>query len=140
MKKQTRSEAREILFSYIFRFDDMTDISDMVSELFEDNPESLVNREYIENVLKGVYENADELDTIITLKLKKSWTLKRISKTSHVILRLAIYEMKYIEDVPPRVAINEAVELAKKYGVESDAPFVNGLLGSVYKDLAAEAQ
>ena len=139
MKKQTRSEAREILFSYIFRFDDMTDISDMVSELFEDNPESLVNREYIENVLKGVYENADEIDTIITLKLKKSWTLKRISKTSHVILRLAIYEMKYVEDVPPRVAINEAVELAKKYGVESDAPFVNGLLGSVYKDLSAEA-
>ena len=139
MKKQTRSEARDLLFSYIFRFDDMTDIEEMISELFEDNPESLVNREYIEKVLKGVYENADTLDEIITLKLKKSWTLKRISKTSHIILRLAIYEMKYIDDVPPRVAINEAVELAKKYGTESDAPFVNGLLGSVYKDLTAEA-
>ena len=137
MKKQTRSEAREILFSYIFRFDDMTDIGEMVSELFEDNPDSLINREYIEKVLVGVYETADELDTIITLKLKKGWTLKRISKTSHVILRLAIYEMKYVDDVPPRVAINEAVELAKKYGTESDAPFVNGLLGSVYRDLAS---
>ena len=139
MKRQTRSEAREILFSNIFRFDDMTDIDEAISELFEDNPESLINREYIEKVLRGVYENADELDTIITLKLKKSWTLSRISKTSHVILKLAIYEMKYVDDVPPRVAINEAVELAKKYGTESDAPFVNGLLGSVYKDLAAEA-
>ena len=138
MKKQTRSEAREILFSNIFRFDDMTDIDEATEELFEDSPESLINREYIENVLKGVYENADELDTIITLKLKKGWTLKRISKTSHVILKLAIYEMKYVEDVPPRVAINEAVELAKKYGVESDAPFVNGLLGSVYKDIAED--
>ena len=140
MKRQTRSEAREVLFSYIFRFDDMTDIEEATEELFEDNPESLINREYIENVLRGVYEKADELDTIITLKLKKSWTLKRISKTSHVILKLAIYEMKYVDDVPPRVAINEAVELAKKYGVESDAPFVNGLLGSVYKDIAAEKE
>ena len=138
MKRQTRSEARELLFSYIFRFDDMTDIEEMISELFEDNPESLINREYIEKVLSGVYESADKLDEIITLKLKKSWTLKRISKTSHVILRLAIYEMKYVADVPPRVAINEAVELAKKYGVESDAPFVNGLLGSVYKDIAED--
>ena len=137
MKKQTRSEAREVLFSSIFQFDDMTDINEAVEELFEDNPDSLVNREYIEKVLRGVYENADELDKIITLNLKKSWTLNRISKTSHVILKLAIYEMKYVEDVPPRVAINEAVELAKKYGTESDAPFVNGLLGSVYKEIAA---
>ena len=138
MKRQTRSEAREILFSGIFRFDDMTDINEAVSELFEDNPGCEANRAYIENVLRGVYENADKLDEIITLKLKKSWTLSRISKTSHVILKLAIYEMKYVDDVPPRVAINEAVELAKKYGTESDAPFVNGLLGSVYKDLAEE--
>ena len=135
MKRQTRSEAREILFSGIFRFDDMTDINEAVSELFEDNPDSLVNREYIEKVLRGVYEKADELDETITLKLKKSWTLSRISKTAHVILKLAIYEMKYVDDVPPRVAINEAVELAKKYGTETDAPFVNGLLGSVYKEL-----
>ena len=137
MKRQTRSEAREILFSHIFRIDDMTDIDEMISELFEDYPECLTNREYIEKVLRGVYDNADEIDKIITLKLKKSWTLSRISKTSHVILRLAVYEMKYVDDVPPRVAINEAVELAKKYGTESDAPFVNGLLGSVYRDLAS---
>ena len=137
MKRQTRSEARETLFSYIFRFDEATDINDAVSELFEDNPDCEANRTYIENALRGVFDKADELDEIITLKLKKSWTLERISKTSHVILKLAIYEMKYIDDVPPRVAINEAVELAKKYGTESDAPFINGLLGSVYRDLVS---
>ncbi len=138
MSRQTRSRARELLFTRIFQFDDMTDIDEAVSDTFEDNPECEANREYIENGLRGVYERADELDAIIASKLKKGWTLARISKTSHVILRLAIYEMKYGEDVPPRAAINEAVELAKKYGTASDAPFVNGLLGSVYKDIREE--
>lgn len=138
MKRQTRSEAREALFTAIFRFDDMTDIDEAVSDVFEENPECETNRAYIEKVLRGVYENADELDIMIAERLKKGWTLTRISKTSRVILRLAIYEMKYMDDVPPRVAINEAVELAKKYGAESDASFVNGLLASVYRDMRKE--
>ena len=138
MKRQTRSEAREALFTAIFRFDNLTGIDEAVSDIFEENPECEANRAYIEKVLRGVYENADELDIMIAGRLKKGWTLTRISKTSRVILRLAIYEMKYMDDVPPRVAINEAVELAKKYGAESDASFVNGLLASVYRDMREE--
>ncbi len=140
MKKQTRSEAREVLFTRVFQFDDMTDIDEAVSDTFAEYPECETNRAYIETALRGIYTHADELDMIIASKLKKGWTLSRISKTSRVILRLAVYEMKYIPDVPPRVAINEAVELAKRYGAESDAPFVNGLLGSVYRDMNGEKQ
>lgn len=135
MKKQSRSEAREVLFTRIFQFDDATDIDTLIAETFEDSPESEVNRGYITAVLSGVYEKKPELDRIISEKLKKGWTLSRISKTAHVIMQLAIYEMKYVEDVPPKVAINEAVELAKRYGTETDAPFINGLLGAVFKEL-----
>lgn len=135
MKKQSRSEAREILFTGIFRFDDTTDINEVISDIFEENPECEANRGYITSVLTGVYEKRTELDAVIASKLKKSWSLQRISKTSRVILELAVYEMKYVEDVPPKVAINEAVELSKKYGTESDAPFVNGLLANVFKEL-----
>ena len=67
--------------------------------------------------------------------MKKGWTISRISKTSLAILKLAIYEIKYVDDVPAKVAINEAVNLAKKYGADDEPSFVNGLLGAVYKEL-----
>lgn len=135
MKRQTRSEARETLFSLIFRLDDESDTAELLADALEEIPECEPNMGYISAVLNGVKDKSAELEQEISLRLKKGWTIGRISKTSLVILKLAIYEMKYIEDVPPKVAINEAVELAKKYGAESDAGFINGLLGNVFKSL-----
>ena len=136
MKKQTRSQARETVFSALFRLDDITDIDEILADILEENPQCETNFGYISAVSRGVVEKDEELSKEISLRLKKGWTIGRISKSASIILKMAIYEMKYVEDVPPRVAINEAVELAKRYGTETDAGFVNGLLGNVFKDLS----
>ena len=73
-----------------------------------------------------------ELDDVIN-KYSKGWKANRLPKVNLAILRLAIYEIKYLDDVPNSVAINEAVELAKKYSGEGDYSFINGILGSVAK-------
>ena len=79
-------------------------------------------------------EDGEEIEKIIERNLKSGWKISRISKASLTILKLAIFEMKYRDDVPHKVAINEAVELAKRYGCDDDPHFVNGLLASVYKE------
>ena len=86
--------------------------------------------EYALKLARGVDEEKDYIDGLISEKLKKGWTIKRISKPSLAILRLAVYEMKFRGDVPDSVAINEAVELAKKYTVD-ESKFINGVLGAI---------
>jgi N utilization substance protein B len=88
---------------------------------------------YARKAAQGVQDHLEDIDAAIE-KYTVGWQKKRISKVSLAILRLAVYEMKYEDDVPVRVAINEAVELAKKYATQEDASFVNGLLGSVARN------
>ena len=84
---------------------------------------------------KGVRNKIMEVDKKISENLKPGWKISRISKVSLSILRLALYEMMYDDSIPVSVSINEAVELTKKYSVEDEAAFVNGVLGSVAKTL-----
>lgn len=130
----TRHEAREaafiVLFEKIFQPDEsVRDIISLAeeSELFEVN-------EYISSVTEKVQENLTEIDRMIEERLV-GWTLKRISKTALSVLRLAICEILYFEDIPVSVSINEAVEITKKYSTSQDASFVNGVLGSVSKSV-----
>lgn len=135
-KKQTRSEARAAAFTQIFQLNQQGDNKgEMMERLLEAIPECEDNLGYIQSVVNGVDEKRDELNGIISAHLKKGWTLKRISKAAHSILKLAIFEIKYVDDVPAKVAINEAVNLAKSYGDEDDAKFVNGILGAILKDI-----
>ena len=90
--------------------------------------------EYINKVFPGVYEHIEEIDRLIS-ENSVGWSIKRISKTALCILRLAIYEMKYFDEIPVSVSINEAVELCKKYATNDDASFVNGILATVSKSL-----
>ncbi len=134
MKKQTRSEARDAAFTQVFQMDQHEDGMDVImDELLKARPECEDNLGYIQSVIDGVKEHGSEIDAIITKNLRKGWSFARISKVSRTVLRIAIFEMKYLDDVPPRVAVNEAVELAKRYGDENDPTFVNGLLASVIK-------
>ena len=88
---------------------------------------------YIEEAIFGIEKNKKEIFQLIETNLKSDWRIERISKVNLAILKLAIYELKYTE-VPFKVVINEAVELAKKYGEDASKNFVNGVLASVIKE------
>ena len=121
----TRSEQREQAFMFLF------------SKLFGDETLEDAVEDHSQVVAMGIEHKTEELDGIISKYLKKGWSISRISKPSLVILRLALYEIKYLENVPNSVAVNEAVELAKKYTID-ESGFVNGILGSYIRELEKE--
>ena len=90
-------------------------------------------KKYIEDAIFGIENNKEEIDEQIKGNLKENWKIERVSKIDLSILRLAIYEIKY-KQIPFKVAINEAVELAKKYGEDTSKNFVNGILASIVKE------
>jgi len=100
-------------------------------DLFHDPPEE-AQLQYIRALFQSVAEHKDELDGYIT-KYAKGWSLSRISKISLAIMRCAMCEILYIEDVPPAAAINEAVEIAKHYEEPETVSFINGVLGSFFR-------
>lgn len=139
MKKQTRSEAREALFTQVFQFANHRENMDEMREyMLEELPECEQNIGYITEVTNGILEHESEIIDTINAHLKSGWSFKRLSKTSSTILKIAIYEMKYCDDVPSKVAINEAVNLAKKYCDEREPGFINGVLGGVMRELESE--
>lgn len=91
---------------------------------------------YAEAVVTAIECKQSEIDEIISKYLKKGWSISRISRPSLAILRLAIYEIKYLDSVPQSVSINEAVELSKKYSID-ESKFVNGVLGAFVRELEA---
>ncbi|MBR1762746.1 MAG: transcription antitermination factor NusB [Eubacterium sp.] len=129
-----RYKQREQAFALIFQslFSE-TEPQEIIDALLED--EETVIGDYSKQLFFGVCEKKNELDEIIS-EFSTGWKLNRISKVNLSILRLAVYEMKYIDDVPDSVAINEAVELAKRYSTKEDSSFVNGILGSFSRSRA----
>lgn len=90
-------------------------------------------KEYLKDILFGVSENEEKINSLISTKLKENWTIDRVSKINISLLKIAIYEMLHTS-VPYKVAINEVVELAKKYSDEQASSFINGILASIVKD------
>ena len=126
-RKSAREEAFILIFEKIFSKESVEDILELAAEARELKPD-----EYIKTVFSGVYDNVETIDSLIS-ECSVGWKIERISKTSLGILRLAIFEMKYMDDIPVSVSINEAVELCKKYATTEDASFVNGILSTVAK-------
>ena len=130
----TISEMREHVFKLIFRvpFHDKNELREQIDYYFDDLTD--VNEkdyEYIKNKALLVCELSDELDEKINL-VSEGWPVDRIGKAELAIMRLAVYEMLYDDDIPVNVAINEAVELAKSYGSDDNAAsFVNGVLAKL---------
>ena len=130
----TRRIERE--HAFIVCFESLFDDSD-IAEIIEKAEESLEweKSDYVTTVATGVWEKRSELDEIINTYLKSGWTTARISKLTLALMRLAVYEMKYVDDVPVNVAVSEAVELCKVYATSTDASLLNGVLGSVSRGL-----
>ncbi len=128
----TRREAREQAFIVLFEkiFDNDATISEIVATAKE--AELIKINSFAENSLKVVEEHFSEIDEVIETN-SQDWTIARLPKVTLAILRLAVAEIKYIDDIPNGVAVNEAVELAKKYGTSEDASFINGILGTIAK-------
>lgn len=127
----SRREAREQAFALVFEksfhecsIDEIIDNATAASDIVVDD--------FARREAEGVYENIEQIDRVISSNLR-GWTINRISRVALSILRLAVYEIKYSEEVPTSVAINEAVELAKKFGSDDDPAYINGVLGSVAK-------
>lgn len=129
-RKQAREEVFILIFEKAFNDDSVSDILELAIEAREIEPD-----DYIKDVFFGVFDNLDIIDNTIS-ENAVGWSIKRISKTALSILRLAIYEMKFVESIPVSVSINEAVELAKKYATKEDASFINGILSTVAKQTA----
>lgn len=109
---------------------------DAINETIETDKLDSVDMLYIEQVLHGVMSETQNLDARIT-SLKGGWTVRRMAKVELAILRVAIYEMFYRDDVPTKVAINEAVQLAKRYGGDQSCKFINGVLGGIARNRTA---
>lgn len=122
-----RTEQREQAFCLVFQ--DMFHNEETL-DIYEENVAKV--EEYSRLLFEGLSIRTKEIDEIID-KYSKGWKVSRLPKVNLAILRLAIYEIMYVDDVPESVAINEAVELAKKYSGEQDYSFVNGILGAVVK-------
>lgn len=129
------SKMREYAFKLIYEFEIQKDFSSEAIELYLENEEieDKDARKYIRKIANGVKENETEIIDIISKKLKPQWQIERISKINIALLKIAIYEMKYL-DVPYKVEINEVIELAKVYGDDNSAPFINGVLANVVKE------
>ncbi len=128
-----RSEMREQAFILLYEKEFFKDKPcEEIEEVFAENISEL--SEYAKETFENVCERREELDEIISSYLS-GWKIGRLPKVNASILRLAIYEIKYAESVPSGVAVNEAVELAKKYSGADDYTFINGVLGSYLRSL-----
>ena len=128
-RKISREKSMELLFGMSIS----KETPDEVMETFIDNYEKDITKldlEYIKNILDGVNKNQADIDSLIEKNLN-SWKLDRISKINLTILRIGVFEIKFDEDIPDRVALNEALELAKKYSDEKSVAFINGVLDKV---------
>lgn len=131
----TRRESRELAFVLLFE----TSFSDSSLEEILDNAgeaRELVRDPFALSLTEGALAHAEEIDTQIT-EFSHKWSKDRLSKVTLAVLRLAIYEMCWENSIPVSVSINEAVELAKRYGGEADASFINGVLGGIARQREA---
>ena len=125
----TRRQLRENVFKMLFRveFHDDKELPEQLI-LFEDELEPISEDEkiYMTNKYKDIYAHIEELDAAIN-EVSKGWKI-RMGKVDLTLIRLAVYEIRFEEEIPVKVSINEAVELAKKYGTDDSPAFVNGIL------------
>ncbi len=134
MAKITRAEARELLFGLLFETEfkngeNPTEIYELACQDRDIPADS-----YIKDTFFGVITRADIVDAVIT-KYSKGWKAERLSRVSRTVLRIAIYEILFVDDIHPNISISQAVALAVKFGEDKAKQFVNGVLSGLFKDI-----
>ena len=127
----SRRELRELIFKLLFRveFNQKEELAqqEVFFFFFEENQAEEEYSDQVKGKFRRIVERLDEIDAMLNEKAK-GWSTNRMGKVDLTILRLAVFEIKYDEEIPTGVAINEAVELAKKFGQDSSPAFINGVL------------
>jgi N utilization substance protein B len=126
---------RELAFKLVYGIEIQKVIEESQVDLFIEANEITDNKvtDYLKDITAGLSEHKEEIDSLIINNLKENWSLNRISKINLSLIKIAIYEMLY-KGIPYKVAINEVIELAKKYADDSAPVFINGILASIVKE------
>jgi transcription antitermination protein NusB len=132
-----RTIAMQSLYQLDFR--NGGEVSDIIEHSIKEFAPAYEDKTFIQSLVSGVRDHQSDIDATI-IKYAPEWPIEQITIVDRNILRLGVYELKYVENIPSKVAINEAIELAKTFGGESSGRFVNGVLGAVFKDMAANGQ
>jgi len=135
-----RHLARTIAMQSLFEWDfngKSGDLRAIVKNNLKEFGSSLEDSDFVFQLVEGVAGKLPEIDAIIA-KTAPEWPIDQITLVDRNVLRLGIYELMFLKEVPPKVAINEAVEIAKTFGGESSGKFLNGVLGTLYKEAALE--
>jgi len=135
-RRRSRELAIKVLFHLEFSSDDPAIVFALICNNFAASEDV---KPFSEELVLGVCGHVKELDSLIG-KASKNWRLERIARVDRSILRLAVYELLYRDDIPPKVTINEAVDLGKKFGTEESGAFINGILDKIYSTLNLDSQ
>lgn len=129
-----RTIAMQTLFLWDFNGCQTGDLTDVVEKNVEHFAPNLDDHGFTYNIVKGVINNVKDINQYI-IRYATEWPLEQITIVDRNILRIGVYELIYDQEIPAKVAINEAIEIAKTFGGESSGKFVNGVLGAIYKDM-----
>lgn len=132
-----RTIAMQTLFVWDFNRRNNSDIDRIIKDNFANFAPDFNDNGYVKYTIDGIFEHLEEIDNYIR-KYATEWPLEQITYVDRNILRLGIFELIYAEKIPPKVAINEAIEIAKAFGSDSSSKFVNGVLGSIFNELPPE--
>lgn len=132
-KELTRHDIRRLAFQALFMLNSNVDADELAiyRELIDEINPDLPTPSYLKELVAGVKENQSAIDETIVKYLKNNWSISRLSKTDLMILRLAVYEMLYVEDLPNKVALDEALQLASDFSDPKSRAFINGVLDNL---------
>ena len=133
-----RTRARELTMQALYQLDIQgTGAFDFLDRFFSESEKDLYISQLARDWTKGAWDNLEQCDELITTSTIK-WQFTRLSPVDKSILRLSVYQLKFCSDIPPKVVINEAIELAKKFSTDKSPAFVNGVLDAILKKLSVK--
>lgn len=129
----SRTLAMQTLYQWDFSGYKDEEVGEMIRFIREEFAPDFDDHDYVENTVRGIVENRDKIDRQLEL-FAKDWPVNTMTVVDRNVLRIGVFELVHNEDIPSKVAINEAIEIAKAFGGDTSGKFVNGVLGAIYKD------